>query len=334
MNTVSKDFEVTAAPQDGVSDLAFSPAADFLSASCWDNQTRIWEVQPNGNTVPKMVIPHEQPALCTTWSKDGMKCFSGGADKAGRMLDLQTGQVTQIAGHDAPIKCMRWIDNVQSISNMLVTGSWDRTIRFWDLRQSVPAHTYALPERCYAMDLAGPLLVTATAERHISIFDLRNPTREFKRVLSPLKFQTRSLGCFPVSQNGFAIGSIEGRIGIQYVEEKDAPNNFSFRCHRKDQDVYSVNAISFHPLFGTFSTAGADGTISWWDKDSKQRIKALTAPNNMPVTATAFNRNGSIFAYAACYDWSKGHEHYTNQTCKIMLHPVKEEDIKPRPKKR
>lgn len=68
--------------------------------------------------------------------------------------------------------------------------------------------------------------------------------------------------------------------------------------------MYSVNSISFHPGYGTFATAGADGTISFWDKDSKQRLKSLAKQSNT-IACTAFNRNGSIFAYGASYDWTK-----------------------------
>jgi len=81
-------------------------------------------------------------------------------------------------------------------------------------------------------------------------------------------------------------------------------NNFSFKCHREGSNVYAINAISFHPLYGTFSTAGSDGSFNFWDKDSKQRLKQF--PNlRSPITATSFNKNGSIFAYALGYDWSK-----------------------------
>jgi len=80
--------------------------------------------------------------------------------------------------------------------------------------------------------------------------------------------------------------------------------NFSFKCHRENSNVYAINAISFHPIYGTFSTAGSDGTFNFWDKDSKQRLKQFTN-FNMPITATSFNKNGSIFAYALGYDWSK-----------------------------
>ena len=36
---------------------------------------------------------------------------------------------------------------------------------------------------------------------------------------SPLKWQTRVVACFP-SANGFAVGSVEGRVAIQYIDEK------------------------------------------------------------------------------------------------------------------
>jgi WD40 repeat protein len=81
--------------------------------------------------------------------------------------------------------------------------------------------------------------------------------------------------------------------------------NFSFKCHRDEaKNIFSVNALSFHPTYGTFSTAGADGTVSFWDKDSKQRLKAFSNVNGT-IPCTAFNRTGNIFAYAVSYDWSK-----------------------------
>ena len=108
--------------------------------------------------------------------------FSVGCDKAGRMLDLNTGQSSQVAGHDAPIKSCRFIDGLPNLSNMLVTASWDKTLRYWDLRSPTPAHTLNLPERCYSMDVKGPLMVVATAERHIQIYNLNNPATPYKVV--------------------------------------------------------------------------------------------------------------------------------------------------------
>jgi mRNA export factor len=69
--------------------------------------------------------------------------------------------------------------------------------------------------------------------------------------------------------------------------------------------------MNFHPVFGTFSTAGSDGTYNFWDKDSKQRLKQMAkatyGTNPAPIPCSAFNKDGTIFAYAVSYDWSRGY---------------------------
>lgn len=46
----AKDIEVSDPPPDSVSSLAWSPQADFLAAASWDNNVRIYEVSPGGQT--------------------------------------------------------------------------------------------------------------------------------------------------------------------------------------------------------------------------------------------------------------------------------------------
>lgn len=76
-------------------------------------------------------------SLCTLPNRlhhspqEGNKIFSGGADNAGRMFDVTTGQATQVAQHDAPIKVVKWIDAPQA--SILATGSWDKTIKVREL---------------------------------------------------------------------------------------------------------------------------------------------------------------------------------------------------------
>lgn len=336
---VEKDIEVADPPSDSISAVAFSPTADYLAVGSWDNNVRIYEVGANGQTQGKAMYGHQGPVLSVCWNKDGSKILSGGADNAGRMFDVTTGQSSQVAQHDAPIRVVRWIESPQG--GVLATGSWDKTIKYWDLRTPNPVSTVQLPERCYTMDVVYPLMVVGTAERHIQVFNLQNPTTAFKTLASPLKWQTRVVSCFP-SGNGFAVGSIEGRVAIQYVEEKDASNNFSFKCHRRDQTpsakdqslVYAVNDISFHPVHGTFSTCGSDGTINFWDKDARTRLKSFE-PAPGPVACTTFNRSGTIFAYAVSYDWSKGHSGMTpGHPNKLMLHACKDDEVKRKPQKR
>jgi len=322
----NKDIELQQPPSDGISFMAFSPKANYLVASSWDSQVRCWEVQNNGTTIPKASMSHDAPVLSANWSGDGSKIFSGGCDNKAKCWSLQTGQSTVIGQHSAPVKSVFWVENMQ----MLVTGSWDKTIKYWDGRSPNAVHTTQLPERLYCMDVKYPLCVAGTADRNILIYDLQKPGVEFKRLTSPLKYQSRVISCFP-DKTGFALGSIEGRVAIHQVDEKESLKNFAFKCHRDGNEIYAVNAISFHPTYGTFATSGSDGTYNFWDKDSKQRLKPFTKCG-LPISAGTFNMDGTIFAYAVSYDWSKGSEFYnpTSQKNYILLHPTTDLEIKPR----
>ncbi|GAU23546.1 hypothetical protein TSUD_40240 [Trifolium subterraneum] len=171
----NKSHEVTQPPSDSVSSLAFSPKANFLIATSWDNQVRCWEVSKNGtslNTTPKASISHDHPVLCSAWKDDGTTVFSGGCDKQVKMWPLLSGgQPVTVAMHDAPIKEVAWIPEL----NLLATGSWDKTVKYWDTRQANPVHTQQLPDRCYAMSVKHPLMVVGTADRNLIIFNLQNP---------------------------------------------------------------------------------------------------------------------------------------------------------------
>ena len=63
----NKDIEVASAPTDTISCLRFSPSANFLIASSWDNSIRCWEIQANGTSVPKAEQKHTKPILSCCW---------------------------------------------------------------------------------------------------------------------------------------------------------------------------------------------------------------------------------------------------------------------------
>jgi len=275
----------------------------------------------------KAQTTNDGPVLCSSWHSDATKVFTGGCDFKAKCWDLNTQQNTQVGVHTSPIKECFWVNDM----NSLVTSSWDKTIKWWDTRSPTPALTVNLSERPYSMDVVFPLAVVALADRQVVIYNLANPGVEYKRITSPLKHQTRVVSCFP-GKTGFAIGSIEGRVGIHHVEDKDAGDNFAFKCHRDGNDLYSVNSIIFHPTYGTFATAGADGTFNFWDKDSKQRLKPFPKTHS-PISCAAFNSSGEVYAYAASYDWSKGSEYYNPATARnsIFLHWIADAEVKPRP---
>ena len=295
-------------------------------ATSWDNQVRCWDVQANGQAIPKAAVTLDKPVLCSAWRSDGGAVFVGGCDHGVKMWDLATNQQQQVAQHAAPVRHCFYVAQMQ----LLVTGGWDKTIKYWDTRSPTPAHTQQLPERVHAMDCVHPLLVVGTADRTIQVFNLANPGAVYKQLASPLKYQTRAVAAFP-DATGYLVGSVEGRVAVHHVEDSLQSKNFTFKCHRDGNDVFAVNDISFHPVHHTFVTAGSDGAYNFWDKDSKQRLKAM-AKCGAPIPCGAFSRDGTIYAYAVSYDWSRGAAEYNPGTSKnqIFLHSPQENEVKGR----
>lgn len=320
------DAVVPEPPQDGISCLSWSPTSNIFAAGSWDKSVRIWEVTAQA-IQPRMAYQHEAPVLCCNFSKDGSRVVSGSCDGKVKLKTLQTQQEQQIGQHDQPVKECFFVDEM----NMVVSGSWDKTLRFWNMQQPTPVATLTLPERVYSMDVKYPLLVVGTADRHVLVYNLQtlqtNPN-PYKSGQTALKMQTRCVACFP-DKTGYAVGSIEGRCSIAYIE--DTSKNFAFKCHRSTEEIFAVNSIDFHPSLGTFATAGGDGTFVFWDKENRQRLKAFN-PCHYPVTVGKFNALGDMYAYAVSYDWSKGHEgNHQSLPKSVMVHRVQEAEVKPKP---
>lgn len=345
-NTQVKDFEVQQNfVNEPISCIKWStnPQYDICAVGSWDKNLYFWNVQKQVNesneTAQFKADPigkqtHNAPVLSAAFSKDGL-LFSGSCDGVIKATKVGQQGSQDIGKHDGAVKSMDYIDAL----NLLYTGSWDKSIRYWDIRQKTCALTVNAGERVYASSVRDNLLIVGTADRQISIFDLTKPKDPVKKMESPLKYQTKTISLFH-DKKGFGMGSIEGRVHLGFFEEKH--RDFAFKCHRtpinnnqNNNEVYSINSLDFHPVLGSFATAGSDGAFHFWDKESKTRL--LRNPNfNQPISAAGFNKDGTIYSYCLSYDFSKGITDFyqPNQKTTICFHYPKKENIKPGEKKK
>jgi len=127
--------------------------------------------------------------------------------------------------HLGPVKFVHWVAE----RSLLMTGSWDETLMYFDPRTNAQPIIVPLKERVYCADVKDDLAVVACSDSEVFIFDLKKPTTPLNNFKSPLKLQSRSVSCF-IDKKGFALGSIEGRVAISHVDPADAGQNFAFKC--------------------------------------------------------------------------------------------------------
>jgi len=340
---------------------------NVIGCGSWDGTAYVWVVQvnPRGQNPQFMSLPkaewlihHKDPATqrafpildcCFTPDQNDPFFFTGSCDGTAKCMRLQSNSEAVVAKHDKPIRIVRSYRDATN-AEVLATGSWDGTVKFWEMSKvnpapgaiPTPSHSIQLQERVFAMDVKFPVCVIGTADNMITVYDLRNPAQpHMPPAKCQLTHQLRTLSVFP-DQMGYAVGSVEGRVGITYFQDPSSNKAFAFRCHREqvqgkstEMNVFPVNSIAFHQQCKTFATAGADGCYNFWDKDSKQCLKKFAKfqnQQNLGITSGAFSPDGAIYAYSTSYDWLKGKDYYVpDAKNQIWLHYVIEEDVKPRP---
>ncbi|KAJ7519864.1 hypothetical protein O6H91_20G058900 [Diphasiastrum complanatum] len=323
--------ELSSPPTDGISNLRFSNHSDHLLVSSWDSTVRLYDASVN---ILKGQFTHRGPVLDCCFHDDASG-FTGCADCTVRRFDFNTGREDLLGSHEAPIRCVEYSHS----TGQVITGSWDKTLRCWDPRaasgkERAPMGTYSQPERVYSMSLVGHHLVVATAGRHINVYDLRSMSQPEQRRESSLKYQTRCVRCYP-NGTGYALSSVEGRVAMEFFDMSEAgqAKKYAFKCHRKSEagrdTVYPVNAIAFHPIYGTFATGGCDGYVNVWDGNNKKRLYQYSRyPTS--IAALSFSRDGRLLAVASSYTFSEGEKPHEPDA--IFVRSVNEAEVKPKPK--
>ncbi|KAL8554712.1 hypothetical protein ACS0TY_002774 [Phlomoides rotata] len=323
--------ELSNPPTDGISSLRFSNHSDHLLVSSWDKTVRLYDASVNALR-GEFVLGGAVLDCCF---HDDTSGFSACADHTVRRHVFNNSREDILGRHGAPVRCIEY----SYATGQVITGSWDKTLKCWDPRgasgqEHTLVGTYNQPERVYSISLVGNRLVVATAGRHVNVYDLRNMSQPEQQRESSLKYQTRCVQCYP-NGTGYALSSVEGRVAMEFfnLSEAGQSKKYAFKCHRKSEAgkdiVYAVNAIAFHPIFGTFASGGCDGYVNVWDGNNKKRLYQYPKyPTS--VAALSFNRDGRLLAVASSYTFEEGDK--LHEPDAIFVRNVNEVEVKPKPK--
>lgn len=316
-------------PSDGITSLSY--LENLLACTSWDGTVRIYDAQTKTDAVKKSL---DCPLLSLAASgKDTVYC--GGVDGSINKFDIRNDSLSIIGNHNHEDQMRRAVSCLKSVDDaLLASAGWDGTFQLWDVRTSKSVSSVKLPGKAFDMDVSSTnMAVVATSGRRNAFIDLRNiPADEEVSILldreSSLKYQTRCIKFFPDS-TGIAVGSIEGRVAIEYLDDigvASGKKKYAFKCHRISDTIYPVNTIAFHK-HGTFATGGADGTVITWDGNSKKKISTI-AKLPTSVACVAFNKEGNQIAIASSYTFEEGERDHPRE--EIYVRDVLDAEIMPK----
>jgi WD40 repeat protein/serine/threonine protein kinase len=109
--------------------VAFSPDGKRLATGGKENTVTIWDVETRD--LLQTLRGHSGDVSTLAFSPDGRWVASGGEDSTVKVWDSRTGELLRnFRGHTGLVSTMAFLDG-----QTLITGSRDRTIKFWDVTQ-------------------------------------------------------------------------------------------------------------------------------------------------------------------------------------------------------
>ncbi|AFY68445.1 serine/threonine protein kinase with WD40 repeats [Thalassoporum mexicanum PCC 7367] len=239
-------------------------------------------------------------------------------------LQLQT----TLIGHAGWVRAVAFLAN----GNVLVSGSYDRTLRLWSLNE-VEAYEvmskhlgFSSGVNTIATSPDGYTIASGNLDKSIRFWDARSSEPTF--VLNGHAGQVLDLDFDPT---GLILASASADRTVKLWSLENHENTFTFAGHDAEvtaiaispdgqtvisgdrnrtiklwdlntgQEIRSwqhsapVRAIAISPDGQTIASGAQDGTIKLWDRQSGQEIMTLTGHTDA-VATIAFDRNGQVLA--------------------------------------
>ncbi|KAG5603511.1 hypothetical protein H5410_025003 [Solanum commersonii] len=229
--------------------------------------------------------------------------------------DLDSGIKVSVGNHDDSATCVEY----SAETCQIITAGWDKKINFWDAR-STQSHgcLSSLVSEVESMSLSGLNLMVA-AGSSVSLYDIRS----FKRSVHTKGVKVKCIR--PIfNPKGFVVGSIDGRVLLEYICKSSSHEGYAFRCHPKVKDgrrhVVTVNDIAFNPsIIDSFVTGDNDGYATLWDARGRKRIFEMSRyPNS--VVSLSYSHDGLLLAVASSYSYQEANE--IEEPAQIFIHEI------------
>nr|AAD13398.1 mitotic checkpoint control protein Bub3 [Drosophila melanogaster]AAD44035.1 mitotic checkpoint control protein [Drosophila melanogaster] len=294
------EFKLNNPPEDLISAVKFGPKSNqYMAASSWDGTLRFYDV-PANQLRQKFV--QDAPLLDCAFM-DIVHVVSGSLDNQLRLFDVNTQAESIIGAHEEPIRCVEHAEYV----NGILTGSWDNTVKLWDMREKRCVGTFEQNNgKVYSMSVIDEKIVVATSDRKVLIWDLRKDGQLHHEAGVLAQVPRPAAFVYSPTKKATVMSSIEGRVAVEYLDHDPEVQRrkFAFKCHRNREQnieqIYPVNALSFHNVYQTFATGGSDGIVNIWDGFNKKRLCQFHEYDTS-ISTLNFSSDGSALAIGCSY---------------------------------
>jgi len=245
----------------------------------------------SGATLKETVLTESfDPPWSVATSANGYS-WAMGSRRGGARVWRDHGKILDLAwqAHTAAVQALAFSPDART----LVTGSWDGTIKLWNLESGtllwLGQHTGSIHRLVFIPD--GRILASSGDDAAIRLWDVSTGT-----LLQTLSYQSSAVYALAWSPDGslLASGGFDGSIQLWEMQgaHRGQPGTAT-RVLTGHNDV--VWSVAFAPDGRTLASGSFDRTVKLWDVASGE-VRATLTGHTAPVNVVAWNSDGSLLA--------------------------------------
>lgn len=245
-----------------VQDVALSSDGDYAVSASWDRSLRLWDMR-TGEALHKF-CGHTRDVLSVAIAPNNRQIVSGGRDNKIMVWNV-VGQCMTTLDKDAHtdwVSCVRF-SPVLSEASQVVSGSWDGTVKVWDMATSTCTHTlkgHTAQVTAVTVSPDSSLFATASRDGVTKLWDLRRSEHLYELAgenpIHQVCFSPNRYWLCAATSSSIRIYDLETKEAIaELVPERDATSKKS---------VPECTAIAWSADGNLLYSGHTDQTIRIW----------------------------------------------------------------------